>query len=93
MRRGLVQDTEGSRLLRLTLDAATAAEVARSVGVGTRAINLLARGDRRPGIDVAFALEKWGIPARSWLAEPEEQGTTVLAAHGRESGTNRDDAA
>lgn len=53
------------------------AELARQLGVVPPYVSLMAAGERRPGLDLAFLLEdisKGAVPARSWYKRKQASG-------------------
>ncbi len=70
-----VWDSDGRRLLRRILATMTAVELARLVRVSTQAISDLATGrTREPTLTNALALERAGVPLRSWTRGPTKTG-------------------
>lgn len=44
---------------------------ARALGISRAYVDMIAKGDRRPGMRTAYAIERvFGIPMKAWL-EPE----------------------
>jgi transcriptional regulator with XRE-family HTH domain len=78
--------TEGRRLLIGALQSGLSrAELALRIGVSVIEIGHYLCGRARPTIDVAFALERWGVPAKSWTVPPFAHGMSVESARDLES--------
>jgi len=69
----VVTHTRGAALLRAWLDGQglSQADLARRCGVGEASVCRWLRGTRRPGLDLAIAVEQLtdgAVPAASWVA-------------------------
>lgn len=57
------------------------ASAARTLGCSRSYVDMIIKGDRRPGMRVAHAIERsFGIPMQDWL-DPDTQGV-ACGAHG-----------